>query len=275
MKTRVLYFIGCIIIIGFVSSCSSIRRLKSSSETGSLVKREYIEKLVSQTSEWECLTGKVALKLQNKEKTTKVNATLRLKKGEVIQLSMAPLLGIEVARLELSPDGALLLDRIHKRYVQLSFDDLSALIDTEVSFNVLQSLFFNELFLPGKSTLASSDLNRFRVIMEKGEAFLQAKDSKKLSYRFKISASEGVLQESRINMVDTPYGLNWKYDSFVPLEDRLFPKHMCLMVEGSKSPFRLDMNFSRLSVNSTWETHTDIPSKYKRTEIDELLKLLL
>lgn len=52
MKTRVLYFIGCIIIIGFVSSCSSIRRLKSSSETGGLVKREYIEKLVSQTSEW-------------------------------------------------------------------------------------------------------------------------------------------------------------------------------------------------------------------------------
>ena len=96
MKTRVLYFIGCIIIIGFVSSCSSIRRLKSSSETGGLVKREYIEKLVSQTSEWDCLTGKVALKLQNKEKTTKVNATLRLKKGEVIQLSMAPLLGIEV-----------------------------------------------------------------------------------------------------------------------------------------------------------------------------------
>ena len=86
MKTRVLYFIGCIIIIGFVSSCSSIRRLKSSSETGGLVKREYIEKLVSQTSEWDCLTGKVALKLQNKEKTTKVNATLRLKKGEVIGL---------------------------------------------------------------------------------------------------------------------------------------------------------------------------------------------
>ena len=76
MKTRVLYFIGCIIIIGFVSSCSSIRRLKSSSETGGLVKREYIEKLVSQTSEWDCLTGKVALKLQNKEKILQRTRTI-------------------------------------------------------------------------------------------------------------------------------------------------------------------------------------------------------
>lgn len=69
-----------------------------------------------------------------------------MKKGEVIQLSVAPLLGIEVARLEISPDRILAVDRLHKQYVEVSFDELNRMADLNLSFNVLQSLFLNEIF---------------------------------------------------------------------------------------------------------------------------------
>lgn len=47
-----------------------------------------------------------------------------MKRDEVIQLSIAPFLGIEVARAEISPDGVLVMDRMNKRYVQVPFDEL-------------------------------------------------------------------------------------------------------------------------------------------------------
>ena len=35
------------------------------------------------------------------------------------------------------------------------------------------------------------------------------------------------------------------------------------------------MKFSRLSVNSDWETRTELSSRYQRIELAELLKMLL
>jgi len=69
-----------------------------------------------------------------------------MKKGEVIQLSVVPLLGIEVARLEISPERILAVDRLHKQYVEVSFEDLNRMANLNLSFNVLQSLFMNESF---------------------------------------------------------------------------------------------------------------------------------
>lgn len=98
-----------------------------------------------------------------------------MKKGEVIQLSVAPLLGIEVARLEISPDRILAVDRLHKQYVEVSFDELNRMADLNLSFNVLQSLFLNEIFLPGKETVEVSDLHRFRMTSEGDRALWEVK----------------------------------------------------------------------------------------------------
>ena len=64
----------------------------------------------------------------------------RLKRGESIQLLVAPLLGIEVARLEITW-WIVGVDRLNKRYVNVSFEELSRLANTDLSFNILQSLF--------------------------------------------------------------------------------------------------------------------------------------
>ena len=207
--------------------------------------------------------------------TTKVNATLRMKRGEVIQFSVAPLLGIEVVRMEISPQGILVLDRLNKRYVQASFEQVNNWARTDLSFHVLQSLFFNELFLPDRTQLTADDASLFRISVEGDNALLEAKSSKVLTYSFRTSADSGLLQESRIGVKGTGYTLNWKYDDFQRLDARPFPQHMGLTIEGVKPEVALDMKLSRLSVDNGWESHTNIPSRYKKIEVEELVKMLL
>lgn len=123
--------------------------------------------MIELSPSWKTVSGKVALTLNMEgQKDAKVSATLRLKRGESIQLLVAPLLGIEVARLEITPDGLLAVDRLNKRYVNVSFEELSRLANTDLSFNILQSLFLNELFLPGKVQLDVSDAKSFRISLE-------------------------------------------------------------------------------------------------------------
>ena len=256
LVVRYLYVLVALVL---VASCSSTRKLEKTPMIGGLTGEAYMEKVIELSPSWKTVSGKVALTLNMEgQKDAKVSATLRLKRGESIQLLVAPLLGIEVARLEITPGGLLAVDRLNKRYVNVSFEELSRLANTDLSFNILQSLFLNELFLPGKVQLDVSD----------------AKSSKGLSYRFRTSADRGLLEESRIGVSNTPYALNWKYDDFTTLDNRLFPSHMLLAVEGTGKTLSLDMKFSRLSVGGDWEGKTELSSRYQQIELQELLKTL-
>ena len=50
-----------------------------------------------------------------------------------------------------------------------------------------------------------------------------------------------------------------------------FPK---LSIEGASKPLTLAMDFSRLNVGGDWKARTEIPAKYTRVSIEELVKML-
>ena len=206
---------------------------------------------------------------------TKVNGTLRMKRDEVIQLSIAPFLGIEVARAEISPDGVLVMDRMNKRYVQVPFDELKNLAKADLDFHTLQALFMNEIFLPGKKVLTVRDISSFAVRPENENALIEVKNGKHFAYRFRTNTNDGLLKESHIGLSGTRYGINWRYDMFRPLEQKQFPASMTVSFEGAKQPVTAVFELSRLSTNKDWESHTEVPQKYEKIELQDLLKQLI
>ena len=164
MMKRVCFYLFSALLIIFISSCSSTRSMKKGVSIGNLSESEYMEELISRSPGWDAITAKMSLAVDlNGKGPTKVNGTLRMKRDEVIQLSIAPFLGIEVARAEISPDGVLVMDRMNKRYVQVPFDELKNLAKADLDFHTLQALFMNEIFLPGKKVLTVCDISSFAV----------------------------------------------------------------------------------------------------------------
>jgi hypothetical protein len=184
-------------------------------------------------------------------------------------------LGIEVARAEFSPDGVLVIDRLNKRYVQVSFAELKSLVRIDWDFHLLQSLFLNELFLPGRGELHAGNVTDFRLEQLPSGVWLEAKKTKPLQYRFQTQAPIGTLVKSCIDVPSTPYGMEWGYSEFKHYEGREFPMLMNLMIEGAKHPIKADFKFSRLNLNSDWESHSEVSDKYERVRLDDLIKILL
>ena len=265
-----------VMMLMLMASCSSTKTLKKSSFIDGMSEKEYVENVISNTSAWDALTAKMSLSIDLEGKgVTKVNGTLRIKKGEVIQVSIAPLLGIEVARAEISPDGVLVIDRMNKRYVKVSFVELKSLAHADLDFHTLQALFLNELFLPGKGDLTPRDINAFRIEQETEGVWLEVKKVKQFTYQFLTQAPEALLKESRIGLNESPYLLSWKYDDFQRLEQKHFPADMRLTLVGGKKPVKATLVLSRLSTNADWETHTEVSKKYERVKLEDILKQLL
>ena len=276
MTRRLYHILGITVLVLLLASCSSTKSLKKSQSIEGMTETEYVESVISHAGGWDALTAKMALAIDWEGKgATKVNGTLRIKKGEVIQLSIAPLLGIEVARAEISPDGVLVIDRMNKRYVEVSFAEVKALANADLDFHTLQALFLNELFLPGKDDLTSRDASSFRVEVGLDGVTLDVKKAKRFSYRFLTQAPEALLKESCIGLMNTPYRLKWEYAGFRPLDAKLFPSEMQVSFLGAKKPVKASFALSRLSTNADWETRTEVSKRYEKVELEDILKLLL
>ena len=276
MTRRIFQLLGVALMVAILASCSTTKSIKKSHSIEGMTETEFVENVIENAGGWNALTAKMSLSLDWEGKgETKVSGTLRIKKGEVVQLSIAPLLGIEVARAEISPNGILVIDRMNKRYVEVSFAEVKALAKADLDFHTLQALFLNELFLPGKGDLTARDASSFKVEPEAEGVWLNVKRAKRFGYHFLTEAPEALLKESYIGLNGTPYGLRWKYDDFRALERKQFPVDMKLAFEGGKKPVKAAFALSRLSTNGDWEAHTEVSRKYEKVELEEILKILL
>lgn len=277
MKLRIERLLTIILLALFVVSCSTTKNAKKADFIEGLSEKEYWENVLSNCGgvEREALTAKMSLALDVSGKTTRVNGTMRIKKGEVIQLSIAPLLGIEIARAEISPYGVLVIDRMNKRYVRVTFTELQELTNAQLDFHTLQALFLNEIFLPGKKDLTSRDLSAFDIELVGRDVRLDVRKTKRFAYTFLMQGTEALLKESLVGLKDANYALSWKYENFRSLGQKQFPNTMTLSFMGLKKPMNATFSLSRLTANSNWESYTKVSDKYEQVKLEDLIKRLL
>ena len=88
-----------------------------------------------------------------------VNGTMKLVRGECLQLSFqVPLVRAEVARMELTPDTLLLVDRMDKRYARLSVEEQRRLFGKSTDFHSVEALLVRASATRGKAYVEVSDL---------------------------------------------------------------------------------------------------------------------
>lgn len=271
------YLSYCWILIAglLVASCSSTKSLRKNQMTiGNLSAEEYVKAVINQAPDWKAVTAKMQLTLARSAQEVQVSGSLKMKRDEVIQLSLAPVLGIEVARAEITPDGVLVIDRLHKKYVKVSFSELKDRMNADLDYHAFQSLFLNEIFVPGKQKLTAQDVNAFDTRIEAENAILEVNSAKRFAYQFMTTINEGLLKQTHVGLVNSPYGLKWQYGNFKPLDNKQFPTTMFVAVEGARRSMTAQFNFTRLSTNEDWEANTQLSDRYEKMEIDDLMKIL-
>ncbi len=268
---RIIYLIFCSLL---VVSCSTSRKTLRNTMIGELSGTDYMEKVIEWTPSRENVTARAKIELNAGSSPMSVNANLRIRRGEIIRISVAPFLGIEVARIDITPKHILAVDRMNKRYVEVGFSEISGMLNTELDFNIIQSLMLNEIFLPGKDRLSLSDADRFMLSPSGNQACLQVKGTRRIDYSFFTSAADGRLEETVASLKGAPYSLHCRYDDFIMLGSDVFPQSIDMYADGTGKKYSLNMKLSRIGTDSDWDAETELSSKYKKMSLQELLTKL-
>lgn len=279
MAKRII--IPLFLIALLLTGCSTSRNALRNTVIGGLSGTEYMEKVIEWTPQRENLTARtrVQLNMGSESSFVSVNANMRIRRGELIRLSVAPVLGIEVARMDITPKGVLVIDRMNRRYVEIGFAEVADILKVEVDFNALQSLFLNEIFLPGRESLTVEDAVKFDLSEQDGRAHLQVKDSrsqmKDSRYSFFTSATDGRLEETVISLKDLPYALHCRYTDFTMVGSDVFPQSIELTPEGTQKKYSLGLKLSRIGTDSGWDAKSEVPAKYRKMTVQEVIQLII
>ena len=234
------------------------------------------------------LVSNLTFTLNDGHKDITVPGILRMRKDEVIRLQLLiPILRSEVGRIEFAKDYVLFIDRIHKQYVKASYDEVGFLRDNGINFYSLQSLFWNQVFIPRQQKVSEADLSQFTVDESKAQAegstLISLKDGK-MDYKWSVNSKNNQIILTTVTYNSNAHGaskLSWTYDNFKAFGSKLFPASQALIINtpkiGQKAAKTLKANFDLESFSdaSDWEVITTPSDKYTKVSVEDILGKLM
>lgn len=253
-------------------------------QPSSVQKLTYVQKVYDNQVYAKNITGSISFTVQTDGKNITVPGSLHMRKDEVIRLQLfIPILGSEIGRLEFTPDHVLIVDRLHKEYIQAEYSQVDFLQRNGISFYSLQALFWNQLFLPGQNQLGETLLKKFDVDLDANGATRPVSIvNGNMTYTWHTDRQTGRIAETSVKYSSATHGtssLTWKYSDFKNVGVKMFPAQQNFTfatnaVKAAKTA-TVNIKMNNVGTDSKWDTKTTISPKYKKVNANDILKNII
>ena len=275
-------------ILGLATSCKSAQSVSTTTKTAvttSVDDINYLRKITDNNQYAQNITSKVKFNAGVGGQNVSLSGNLKMRRDDVIQISLVALGFVEAARFEFTPEYALIIDRLHKSYVKEKYDDIAFLKDNGLNFYSLQALFWNELFCPGQNQIDESKLSLFTVSRQGDMASVTLRDEAKpntavmKTTHFKWGTNKGL---SKITSAVVSYDdaktkaqMSWNYSDFKTFSRKPFPMVQAINIATQKLKLKAEMTLSNPDNNSDWDNRTNLSGKYNKVSVEEFFSNLV
>lgn len=227
---------------------------------------ELVQTINSKRIAEPAISAKINLSLNAGVNSARVGGSLKMKRNDVIQISLVALGLMEVGRLELTPDYMMVVDRVNHQYVKSSYADVDFLNKAGIDFYTFQSLFWDELFvLNGKGEAPTDNQYSFKVATDGIQ--LQNSKSNSVALTFLVNAANMLVGETGFFRAGSEIPvLKWKYSEWAKLGEQSFPGSMKISFTLDRNSVEALFKISNVKPDSSWETRTEI-NKNRYSEI--------
>ena len=261
-----------------VTSCRTHRKaVKEDSsvvKVDTLKKQAFLQKVNDNAQHARFITSKVKFSVEVGARQMTLTGNLRMKRDDVIRLQLMAFGFVEAGRLEFTKEYVLIMDRIDKLYMKVPYAQIDFLRNSQIDFYVLQSLFWNELFQPGKVKVTDEALKTYTTELDGEDAIIMMENGK-MSYRWLADKVNTRVKMANIMYNDRfrgNYQLNWDYENFQQNNRKYFPMEHKISLTTPEKEVKLGMTLNYMGADENWETRTEVSSKYRQVSVEEILQ---
>lgn len=288
MKRNIIFLASALTAVLLTTSCSKrthdsvskdtdIEQVisgSSSADTPHPATAKTLTAINNQRSGLQQVTGKMALTLRYGDKSIGVSGNLKMKRNDVIQLSLQFLGFMEVGRIELTQDYMLILNRQGNQYMKASYSDIPYFKQNGISFYTFQSLFWNELFCLGGDDKEPSA--KSFTELQQGEKILLSNATRQVALQFLVGVMSSNVQQTTITPSGSATTLQWDYSEWSNVSSKRFPSNMTLSANYKNAAVEANIKLSRLRTDEKWtDTRTTFnEKKYKQITLQQALAMI-
>ena len=268
---RILYGFLAVCLL---AACKSSTNITTSTAGITKTNEAFFESVLDNSFRFNTLSSRLKIDLYGQQKEISSRAQLKIVYDNLIQISIQPVLGIEMFRIEMNNDSIKILDRMNKQYVIDSYDNIKRYINVDFNFRNIQALLTNQMFIPGENDISINHFRRFRMSKNNNSAMLRLIDSNGMLYTFTANSDEKLLS-TNIENGSNSYALNWDYENFQVVDNRLFPFNMIInLISDNNTQGKAKLTFSSPVINDPIKTDFIIPSGYNQVSTAQIIKML-
>ncbi len=223
-------------------------------------------------------------------KTSKsIRGIIKTKRDSIIWISLYHSTGIPVAKMVMTKDSIIFLNRLEDTYYAGNYDFINDKLNFSLTYNNIQGVLFNELFLYNDTITKLKELKDFKRYSDstcyvlqsvKKKAFRKYSKKQRKKKRVKRKWREGfIVQDFRIDPVNSykikhlsvrditnnlEFSVN--YDNFEENLDKLFPMNVNISIFTPRDTIISDLRIRKLIKNESLKFSFKIPSKAIKIE---------
>ncbi|MDR2684830.1 MAG: DUF4292 domain-containing protein [Prevotellaceae bacterium] len=202
-------------------------------------------------------------------KNLNIKLSIKIITGKEISISILPILGIEMFKVQLMPKKFYIFDKLNRQYCENAYDCFSYALGAAASYSTIEALFLNRLFTidsDGKEAFKKA----FTTDQKPDKYLLQAiKKVKNLEHSFEVSPDfkiTGVfLNQKPLDAVS----LN--YSNFDIKNGVLFPMKFDIKTVFANLNASVNFEIKKMEINKEFETSTLDISHYQKVDCRNIL----
>lgn len=270
MRTKLLYIISLVLLLSACKSTKKVGVKKLANKKNLPILLERVEQNEFKP-DWMYL--KASLDFEKGETETGFKANIRMRRDSMIWISITPLMGVELARVALTPDSVKVVNRLEGTYFVGDYEYLNKTFDTEVNYPLIQALLLgNSLSLEENEKLVASIDNGMYFLSglkrRKLRKSLEKDDVKTPSDKvFSAWIDPITFKITKQSFVDfeSDHFLEVNYLMFKEIEDNLFPHKTSITLEAEEKVIT-EISYSGVYINKPKKMPFSISSKYEPIE---------
>jgi len=199
-----------------------------------------------------------------------VAGSIFIRKDSAILISVAPVLGIEVARILITPTNVKMLNRLEGTYFDGDMSLINSMLNADIDFYMLQS------FLLGADFPHFSAEN-FRLSHEEENIKLYNPARKRLrptagataaapgaiiNHSLWLDPQSYRIIQSNVSENEGRRTMQASYPGFTPVQGHPFPSEVQLAFLDDTAQAALTLRYSRITLNQPQQITFNIPSRY-------------
>lgn len=138
-NNRHIILVALCALLLVLAGCGTKKRAVASQEAEVIIEEEIVP-------QWHtCLIQGAQIVFTHDDDRYPGAATMQIVRDSMCIISVTAILGIEVLRIEATPDGVLGIDKLHGRYARATYDEINRLITPQLTWEIMQQICSAEL----------------------------------------------------------------------------------------------------------------------------------